>query len=646
MSESYHFQVNLGGMLDILSNHLYKSPDVFLRELLQNAVDAITMRQKAQPDWRDGSIRIEAKRDRSLSVTDNGAGLSKEEIHQFLAVIGQSSKTQLQNGVLPEDYIGRFGIGLLSCFMVSDDITIYTKSIHDNISYQWRGFPDGTYTLDEWDGTIEPVTSHRATSTTGTADTADGAASAANRTTDEADSAVNRTIGAAGDAADRIIPAGTTVLLHAKPGAEDYYNYDRLEGLIRYYGLALPTPIYFPMSSRRLNVLPGDFTRTSRSQLLAFGRELFGEKFLDAIPIHTKHLDGAAYILPYETATTLKNGHRIYLKHMLLTERGDTLLPPWAFFLQCVLNTRGLRPTASREDFYEDDALLEAREEFARAIATHLADLARYVPERLEKIVRVHEQALKSIAVWDDELFQLFIDYFPFDTSNGLLRGADLKQEATLFYVGTVERFRQLKPIFQAQNRLLICAGYTNECELLNRLRQLCGVEVLPLNETDLGMSLDDLSPDDQEATETFLQVANDTVARFDCTVELKRFLPRDLPSLYLMSDDVKFLRAAQKARDQSDNIFSEVLSTLIDSAADRALSTLYLNLNNPLIQQAADLANTQRLQSMVRILYVQSLMASGFPLHHQELQLMSHELLQLLSDSAEPDTPRLSGAD
>ena len=58
MSDTYHFQVNLGGMLDVLSNHLYKSPDVFLRELLQNGVDAITLRQKSQPDWNGGKITI------------------------------------------------------------------------------------------------------------------------------------------------------------------------------------------------------------------------------------------------------------------------------------------------------------------------------------------------------------------------------------------------------------------------------------------------------------------------------------------------------------------------------------------------------------------------------------------------------------
>lgn len=56
MSDTYHFQVNLGGMLDVLSNHLYKSPDVFLRELLQNGVDAITLRQKSQPVGTEGKL--------------------------------------------------------------------------------------------------------------------------------------------------------------------------------------------------------------------------------------------------------------------------------------------------------------------------------------------------------------------------------------------------------------------------------------------------------------------------------------------------------------------------------------------------------------------------------------------------------------
>ena len=231
MSDTYHFQVNLGGMLDVLSNHLYKSPDVFLRELLQNGVDAITLRQKSQPDWNGGKITITVEPGRRLIFRDNGAGLSEEGIHRFLAVIGQSSKTELVNGKIPEDYIGRFGIGLLSCFMVSDSIVVHTRPAEGGGAHVWTGLPDGTYTL-------EPLEE---------------------------------------------CPVGTSVILTAKPGMEHYFQPRKVTELVRYYGLALPVPVYLSGNPERLNSIPADFTGISRSQLLSFGEWLFEEEFLEAM---------------------------------------------------------------------------------------------------------------------------------------------------------------------------------------------------------------------------------------------------------------------------------------------------------------------------------------------------------------------------
>lgn len=399
----YHFQVNLGGMLDILSNHLYKSPDVFVRELLQNGVDAITMRQKGQPEWNGGSITITVVPGRRIEFSDNGAGLTEEEIHRFLAVIGSSSKTQLVNGEIPEDYIGRFGIGLLSCFMVSDSIVMHTVPTDGSQANVWTGFPDGTYTL-------EPLTMDQ---TNGT--------------------------------------AGTTVILNAKKGEEHYFQSERLAELVRYYGMALPVPVYLSGNPKRINHVPADFSGIGRSQLLSFGSWIFDDEFLDGIPIQTPHLSGVAYILPYRTDPSMKGGHRIYLKHMLLTEEGNTLLPSWAFFLRCFLNTQNLRPTASREDFYEDQALAEAREEFEEAVRYYLESLAQDSPERLSGIVNTHVEAIKSMAVWDDRMFHLFIDYLPFETSEGSCTGSYLKHAGEAEWISSVPGFQQL-------------AGRTNFC--------------------------------------------------------------------------------------------------------------------------------------------------------------------------------------
>lgn len=125
--EEYRFQVNLGGMIEILSDHLYSSPDVYIRELLQNGVDAIVGRGKSDTVFQEkkaGRLLVTLEEGKSLSFDDNGVGLTEEEIHQFLAIIGESSKKDLESGKIFEDYIGRFGIGLLSCFMVSDSICI------------------------------------------------------------------------------------------------------------------------------------------------------------------------------------------------------------------------------------------------------------------------------------------------------------------------------------------------------------------------------------------------------------------------------------------------------------------------------------------------------------------------------------------
>ncbi|MDE6092633.1 MAG: ATP-binding protein [Ruminococcus sp.] len=144
MSE-YQFSVNLGGMIDILSNHLYSTPKVFLRELLQNAVDAVNMRTQADSSFSDPEINITVDEHNSLTFKDSGIGLTEEEIHKFISVIGQSSKREKNS-----TFIGRFGIGLLSCFIVTDEIILKSRSLKtpDKV-HEWHGFADGKYSVRE-----------------------------------------------------------------------------------------------------------------------------------------------------------------------------------------------------------------------------------------------------------------------------------------------------------------------------------------------------------------------------------------------------------------------------------------------------------------------------------------------------------------
>src|SRR6185369_13835217 len=121
MTESRAFQVDLRAIVDLLSHHLYASPRVYVRELLQNAVDAIV----ATGAPEGGEIRITTGAD-GLRITDNGIGLTEAQVHELLATIGRSSKRD-ELGFARHEFLGQFGIGLLSCFLVADEIRVHTR---------------------------------------------------------------------------------------------------------------------------------------------------------------------------------------------------------------------------------------------------------------------------------------------------------------------------------------------------------------------------------------------------------------------------------------------------------------------------------------------------------------------------------------
>ena len=133
MSQAQPFQVDLKGVVDLLGRHIYSSPRVYLRELLQNGVDAITARNlycqenglDSDPTWGITIHPVTATH-REFTMTDQGIGLSAEEVTDLLATVGGSSKRDILD-MARTDYIGQFGIGLLSCFMVCDQIRILTR---------------------------------------------------------------------------------------------------------------------------------------------------------------------------------------------------------------------------------------------------------------------------------------------------------------------------------------------------------------------------------------------------------------------------------------------------------------------------------------------------------------------------------------
>lgn len=587
------FQVNLRGIIELLSNHLYSGPHVFVRELLQNAVDAITARRDVLglPSDVEAAVRIAVQHGDALPrivFEDDGIGLTEAEIHQFLATLGESSKRRVgERGRAGEsDLIGQFGIGLLACFLVSDEIVVRTRSRReiDAPCVEWRGRQDGTYSV----------------------------------------AIVN----------DDSLAGGTRVSLAARDDRSEWFQANKVRELLEHFGALLRCPVYF--GPERINREPpwraqrGDRDEFEQA-VLELGRSCFDVVPMDWVPLRaqTGNVDGIAYVLPFAPNLAEPRRHRVYLKGMLVSDKSTDIVPSWAFFVQCVVDATQLRPTASREALYEDELLEAAREELGLCIRAWLMHLAKNDPRRLTNLIGVHHRAIKALAADDDDVLSLFADFLPFETTRGTLSFAEIREQgSSIEHATSLDAFRQMAPVATAQGKLLVNTGYSFDQDVLTRA---CALHSLSLNELDattLSEELDDLSPADQENTQAFLTLAQEALERFGCDVALKEFRPEELPAFYATSRDVDFRRQLTRTREKTKGIWSSVLGSIAGPPLDAQRPILCLNHRNPLMRRLARLDDHEAVPHALELLYVHALLLGHQPLRAIEQQLMPKAIL------------------
>ncbi len=626
---AHTFQVDLRGIVDLLSNHLYSSPRVYLRELLQNAVDAITARRSADP-LAPASIRITVS-DAGLRVDDSGIGLTEADVHRFLATIGRSSKRDEVAGVeaARREFLGQFGIGLLACFVIADEIVVVTRSAVDPAAppVEWRAAADGSYPG-------RPLPRAARAPPAGGPPPADG-------------SSPVRTL----PLAERAEP-GTTVTLVPRHGAQRWFAVPRVVELARDFGSLLPYDITVvdgrsgtdgrPGAGVQITESPAVWDRAYPSPaarwraLLSYGEERLGFTPLDVIDLDVPiaGVRGVAYVLPAASSPAEKGRHRVHLKGMLLSESAEGLLPDWAFFARCVIDTDALRPTASREALYEDETLSAVREALGTRIRDWLTELAASQPERLDRFLHVHRLGVKALARHDEELFRIMLPWLPFETTDGTVTMAEFARNHRVIHLArTVEEFRQVAPIAAAQGLGVVNGGYTYDDELVNRLPLvLPGTVVADLASDVVIAHLDPVEPAQELPLAGFLGTARARLDSLDCDVALRAFHPVSVPALYLDSRGAQSERVRAQTEVDADPLWSEILSNL-RSTAPRA--QLVLNHLNPLLRRIAALPNAGLVGTAIEALYGQALLMTHRPLRPTDTALINRAFGELLSWAA-----------
>ncbi|WP_433054302.1 HSP90 family protein [Dactylosporangium sp. CS-033363] len=580
------FQVDLRGIVDLLSHHLYASPRVYVRELLQNAVDAITARRAADPT-APAAISVEppdVTGDGTLRVTDTGIGLTEDQVHQFLATIGRSSKRD-DLGFARHDFLGQFGIGLLSCFLVADEIRVLTRA-ENGPAVLWRGYADGRYS-------VETGGHHRA-------------------------------------------QVGTTVTLVPRRDAEDWLQRRTVAGLASLYGSLLPFRVEVggvPISGEGLPWAPGGAAR--RERLSEYCRELFGFVPFDVIDLAVPEsgLTGVAFVLPTPANPAARAGHRVYLKRMLLAEGAEGVLPPWAFFARVVIDAGELRPTASREALYEDSLLEATREALGDQLRGWLMQLAGRNPRRLGEFLDVHHLGVKALALHDDEMLRLVDRWWPMETNTGRMTLADFRaQHGLIRYSSQLDEFRQIGAVAAAQGLPLVNAGYIYDTEIIERLPQVePGALIEKVEPGDLTTAFDALEPEVELAKRPFLQLAQRALDRLGCEVVLRAYDPAAVPAMYLTSRSAAFAAELRATRERVDDVWADVLDALARTD-EQDRSQLVLNYRNPLVRRVTEIPDADLVRLAVEGLYGQALLLGHHPLRPADAALLNGSFLGLLN--------------
>lgn len=385
------FKVDIAGVIEIMGASLYSRIDTPIRELIQNAHDAVMRRRKQDLDYQGRIDIYQDAESNTLSFQDDGIGLSPEEAESYLGTLGIGI-TGLLKGRGPQelretlngdgdDLIGQFGIGLFSGFMLADRIVVESRRGDCETGVRWEAGP-GTE--------IELASSAKA-------------------------------------------DQGTKVTLHLKSEFEILtQDDDKLEESIKQFADFLPVQIFLNDGKARINVINVAWFDPSpeREQVELELEGYFNETPLDIIPIQLNQptsIRGALYVSPQRLPLAGEIPVvAVTVRRMVISRHIHDLLPLWAPFLRGVLELQSCSPTASREDLVRDDAFARAQFALEQHLYEHFEQMISVEPNRFEAIVHWHRYTIAAAALSDERLRWMLRRTYRWPTSQGQLTFEEL----------------------------------------------------------------------------------------------------------------------------------------------------------------------------------------------------------------------------
>ena len=415
------FKTESKRILDLMINSIYTHKEIFLRELLSNASDAVDkLAYKALTDDGVGLNRSDFRIDlvidkeaRTLTVRDNGVGMTKEELESNLGVIARSGSLQFKQEMEEAgdtDIIGQFGVGFYSAFMVADQVTVITKAYGSDTAYRWESSGADGYTIEET----------------------------------EKDT------------------VGTDIILHIKEDGEEeqfsqYLDQRRIQRLVKKYSDYIRYPIIMDLEQERMKERPEDAgedykpewetvieSTTLNSMVPLWQRkkkdvteeeytQFYQDKFSDyEAPLATVSVDAEGTVsykallfipgrTPYDFYTReYEKGLQLYSSGVLIMDKCADLLPEHFRFVKGVVDTPDVSLNISRELLQHTRQLKVISSNLEKKIKAELSRLQKDDTEKYRQFWTAFGRNIKYGLVSDYGVHKdMLMDLVIFPTSHG-----------------------------------------------------------------------------------------------------------------------------------------------------------------------------------------------------------------------------------
>ena len=625
------FQAESKRLLDLMINSIYTHKEIFLRELISNASDAIdklyyrTLEDGATGLSReDFFIRLDVDKEaRTLSITDNGIGMTQEELDNNLGVIARSGSLQFKQEAERKedvDIIGQFGVGFYSAFMVSDRVTVDTRAFGADEAWHWESEGLAGYEITP------------------------------------------------GTKADR----GTTITLHLKADTEDenyseFLDQFRIQQLVKKYSDYIRYPIRMEVSHTHVKEGTGvdgkepeyethtevetlnsmtplwkkSRSEVSEEELNAFYKEKFYD-WQDPLKVIRSSTEGAAtytalLFLPSHApmdyyTREYEKGLQLYASGVLIMDKCADLLPDCFSFVKGLVDSQDLSLNISREMLQHDRQLKLIASRLEKKIASELQSMLNNDREKYEQFWKAFGLQLKygmydNYGAKKDELKDLVLFTSSAEKKLTTLKEyvSRMKPEQKYIYYGCGETVERILGLPQAE--ALQEKGYEMLC-LTDNVDEFALRMLMKYDDKEFrNISADDLeleSAEEKEKTQALAEENKDLLA-----------FVKDA-----LGDKVKDVRVSGKLKSHpvcitTDGMISTEMEKVINAMPAqekiKAQRVLEINGEHPIFQRLQELyaKDKDRLKLYAEVLYDQALLIEGISL--EDPSDFSQKLCQLL---------------